>query len=68
MTITDYLLIGVASAAVIYTVYRLFLGWRNSPFPQRESEKSRKRNAASTRRWSSIPTDAFHERRAEKSD
>lgn len=36
MTIIDYLLVCVAAAAAIYTVYRLFLGWRNSTFRQDE--------------------------------
>jgi hypothetical protein len=38
MTIIDYLLIGGVVAAAFYTVYRLFLGWRNSAFRQDESE------------------------------
>jgi hypothetical protein len=38
MMIIDYLLIGGAAAVAIYTVYRLFLGWRNSAFRQEESE------------------------------
>jgi len=42
MTIIDYLLIGVFGALTIYTVQRLFLGWRNSTFRQDEREKSGK--------------------------
>lgn len=38
MTIIDYLLIAGVAAAVIYTVYRLFLGWRKSAFTPDESE------------------------------
>jgi hypothetical protein len=53
MTIIDSLLIGVAAAAAIYTVYRLFLGWRNSAFPQDDSEKSGQLNEAAAHRWSS---------------
>jgi hypothetical protein len=45
MTIIDHLLLAVASAAAIYTVYRLFLGWRNSAFPQDKSEMSAEVNA-----------------------
>jgi hypothetical protein len=33
MTIIEYLLIGSIAAAAVYTVCRLFLGWRNSTFP-----------------------------------
>jgi len=40
MTVIDYLLIGSVAAAVVYTVYRLFLGWRNSTSRQ---DKERKR-------------------------
>ena len=32
MTVIDYLLLGGVAAAAIYSVYRLFLGWRNSIF------------------------------------
>jgi hypothetical protein len=31
MTIIDYLLLAGLFAASIYTIYRLFLGWRHSP-------------------------------------
>ena len=43
MTIIDHLLIGVAATAAIYTVYRLFLGWRNSTFRQDESRTESER-------------------------
>ena len=36
MPIIDYLLIGGTAAAAIYTVYRLFMGWRNSTFDEVE--------------------------------
>ncbi|HZS17401.1 MAG TPA: hypothetical protein VFA51_05645 [Candidatus Udaeobacter sp.] len=36
MTIIDYVLISIAVVAGIYTVYRLFMGWRNSTFRQDE--------------------------------
>jgi hypothetical protein len=45
MTIKDYLLIGAVAAAAIYTVYRLFLGWRNSAFRQDKSENGGEPNA-----------------------
>ena len=38
MIIIDHLLIAAVAAAAIYTVYRLFLGWRNSAFPQHKRE------------------------------
>ena len=44
MAIIDYLLLAVASAAAIYTVYRLFPGWRKSAFP--------KQTLAAIRYWS----------------
>jgi hypothetical protein len=34
MTIIEYLLIGSIGVAAIYTVCRLFVGWRNSTFLQ----------------------------------
>jgi hypothetical protein len=42
MTLIDYLFIGAAAAAAIYTVYRLFLGWRKSTIQQddRNTESS----------------------------
>jgi hypothetical protein len=45
MTIVDYFLIGVTTVVAIYTVYRLFLGWRNSAFALNESADSDERNA-----------------------
>jgi len=41
MTIIDYLLLGIAGAAAIYTVYRLFLGWSNSTFQQESNRPER---------------------------
>jgi hypothetical protein len=40
MTITDYLLLGAFAAALLYTGYRLFLGWLRTPSHQIESETS----------------------------
>jgi hypothetical protein len=40
MTIIDYLLLGGVAAAVVYTVYRLFLGWRNTTLRQEEERTS----------------------------
>jgi hypothetical protein len=40
MTITDYLLFGAFAAALLYTGYRLFLGWLRTPSHQIESETS----------------------------
>jgi len=40
MTITDYLLLGVFAAALLYTGYRLFLGWLRTPSHRIESETS----------------------------
>jgi hypothetical protein len=31
MPILDYLLLGGFALAILYTIWRLFLGWRNSP-------------------------------------
>jgi hypothetical protein len=45
MTIIDYLLICGIAAAAIYTVYRLFRGWRNSAFTPDESEMGGELNA-----------------------
>ena len=47
MTIIDYLLISVAAVAAIYTVYRLFLVWRNSSFRQDEGRTEADRLNAS---------------------
>jgi hypothetical protein len=38
MTIIDYLLIGGVTAVAIYTMYRLFRGWRNLAFTHDERE------------------------------
>ena len=40
MTITDYLLLGAFAAAILYTGYRLFLGWLRTPSDPIESETS----------------------------
>jgi hypothetical protein len=50
MTIIDYLLIGAVAAAVAYTVYRLFLGWRNSTLRQDEERTSEQANASNFER------------------
>jgi hypothetical protein len=39
MTIVDYILVGGVAALAIHVGYRLFVGWRNSAFPQNQSEK-----------------------------
>jgi hypothetical protein len=69
MTIIDYLLIGGVAVAAVYAVFRLFLGWRNSAFPQDERETSGDlkvpAEAQPTRR---VATDAPWKRRAEASD
>jgi hypothetical protein len=69
MTIIDYLLIGGVAAAAIYTVYRLFLGWRNSTFQTDESENAGHRNAMG-KTWPGprVGTGAPWTRRAEASD
>lgn len=46
MTIMDYLLIGSVAAAVTYTVYRLFVGWRNSTSRQDEERTREQVNAS----------------------
>ena len=46
MTIIDYLLIGGVGAAVVYTAYRLFLGWRNSTSRQDEERTNEQANAS----------------------
>ena len=40
MTITDYLLLGAFAAALLYTGYRLLLGWLRTPSHEIESETS----------------------------
>ena len=40
MTITDYLLLGAFAAALLYTGYRLFLGWLRTPSHEIESGTS----------------------------
>jgi hypothetical protein len=50
MTIIDYLLIGSVVAAGVYTVYRLFLGWRNSTSRQDEERTSEQVNASNFER------------------
>jgi hypothetical protein len=40
MTIIDYILLGGFAAAVLYTGYRLFLGWLRTPSDEIESEIS----------------------------
>jgi hypothetical protein len=42
MTIIDYLLLAGFFAASIYTVYRLFLGWRNSPSTEVQADSPEK--------------------------
>ena len=39
MTLIDYLLLAGFGAAAVYTVSRLFMGWRNSVFTHDENEK-----------------------------
>lgn len=48
MNIMEYVLIGGIAAAAIYTVYRLFLGWRNSAAPM-ESDGRDEINEAVTK-------------------
>ena len=38
MTILDYILLGGFAAALLYTGYRLFVGWLRTPSHQIESE------------------------------
>jgi hypothetical protein len=40
MTIIDYLVVGGFAAAVLYTGYRLFVGWLRTPSHEIESEIS----------------------------
>ena len=40
MTITDYLLLAAFAAALLYTGYRLLLGWLRTPSHEIESETS----------------------------
>ena len=42
MTITDYLLLGVFAAALLYTGYRLLLGWLRTTSDEVVSETSDK--------------------------
>jgi hypothetical protein len=69
MTIMDYLLISGVAAAAFYTVYRLFLGWRNSAFPQDESETAGDlKVSAEAQPIRRVATGAPWKRRGEASD
>jgi len=40
MIFTDYLLLGAFAAALLYTAYRLFLGWLGTPSHEIETQTS----------------------------